>query len=667
MTRALLVTTVLMCAAGCRTPPERPAPEPSPPDGRQTRVSDDGTKHTEFTPLGLIGFGETREGALPDHVIFPGYELYGQAGVTASVEAIFDGCSVGLVALYGAQDDHGLWDAARVHDTGSGRFDLEYALPETGMYFVLMRCLEGERVTFTLRLECEGCADPSPCEQIAACDLFCEQGFERDDFDCRACACVEPASCEDVRCDDGQRCEDGVCRDDPRSCTDQCGREVEPVCGDDGVTRPNACHADCAEVGHSPGACPTDECGPEAPCPGRQPCVRGHCCDCPREARPVCGMDDHEHLNACTLECSGVELRHEGPCVERPCDEDRPCREGWECRPARRPGNDEACRDRDDPGCVRECVPPPRIQPCTADSRACEDPRATCYLPPGARRGACLFACVPERPQCPQGAACAVVDGLEDARGVCLLACDPAEPMCAGELRCLADARGTNVCQPCSCPRDVPPEPVCVGDRSFRSPCDARCAGHDEWRAGACNPDACVERCADVADTPVCVGHETLRNPCEARCLGHGRWMDGPCEPPCPEGDPACEEGACLERCVGEMLNLVCGDGTIYASVCEARCAHVEPERLPGACLEGVATGCRVAEDCAPTGCEASVCASAPTRACPDYSPAAACFTLGACGCLDGRCQWRPDERTRACLQAMQPNRPGEGDGDGRQ
>ena len=665
MTRACLLLFAVVCAAGCRPPPEPPAPEPSPPDGRQTRLDEDGTKHVRFSPLGLIGFGETRDGDLPDADTFPGYELHGQAGVTLVVDARFEGCSLGLLALYGPQDEQGLWDIARAHDSGDRGLDLEYVLPAEGMYFVLMRCLAGDAVTYTLEVACEDCADASPCEQIEHCDLFCEDGFEVDDFDCRACACIEPPSCDDVQCDEGQRCEDGVCRDDPRDCIERCDPEVEPVCGNDFVTRPNACHAECAGVGHSPGACPDSECGPEKRCPEGQPCVDGQCCACDGDPSPVCGVDGREHLNECTARCAGVEVRHAGPCVERPCESADECQEGWECRPARRPGNDQACRERD-ADCVRECVPPPRTQPCSADERRCNDPRATCYIPPGSRRGACLFECIPDRPQCPDGAACAVVDGLEDAAGVCLQACEPdGPPTCEGKLQCREDERGTAVCQPCNCPRDVPPEPVCADGHPFRTPCEAECAGHEEWAAGECDVDGCLERCADAPEALVCVGEDTLRNPCEARCQGHMRWMEGACEAPCGDDDPDCQHDECLQRCVGEMMVLVCGEGTIYASVCEAHCDDVELERLPGVCLEGVATACREEEDCAPTGCEESVCAAEPSRACPDYSPAAACFTRGACGCVMGQCQWRPDERTRECLQAL--HRPPPDDREGRE
>ncbi len=607
----------LLACAGCRTRPEAPPPAPEPPDGRETWEDPEGVMHTSLSSLGVMTFGEERAGALPGQEVFSGYEFHGQAGVTASVSARLEGCAVGLLALYGPQAATGLWGQALVHQTGDGDLALDHEIDAGGMYFILLRCFEGEGVGYEVALECADCAEPSACEQVAPCDLFCVEDLERDEFDCRACACIQPPSCEDVACDDDQRCEAGVCVDREAPCNERCPNEVREVCGDDGVTYPNACRAQCADVGFSGGACPIDpsECGPERHCPDRQLCVGGRCCDCPERQEPMCGADGETYINACVMECAGVDPRHEGRCLsDQPCENSDECRRGFECRPAGFPGNEEACRDPENEACVRVCLPPPRIQRCSREDRECDDARTFCYIPEGGRAGGCVFRCDPEHPRCPPMGVCAVLPGGPDRGGVCLRGCDPGRRhMCEPPLACLEDARGTHVCQP--------------GDVD------------------------CAELCAESPDMPVCARGHTLRNPCVARCEGHRRFTMG-----------ACGGDECLDRCADEMLLLLCGDRTVYASVCEARCAGAEPARLPGECMPDVATRCRNEEDCLRTGCHESVCAAEPTRACPDYSPTAACFTEGACGCVEGVCQWRPDEHTRECVQALRgrDGRPGE-------
>lgn len=607
MRLACLTALFAIAAAGCRSKPERPPPTPEPPVGNVTEDDPDGVRRTVFTPLGVINFDDPREGALPEHP-FSGYEFFGQADVEVTVEARMRDCDNGLLALYGAQDSGGLWGMALVHAVGDRGLTVEHTLDADGMYFILLRCLSADNAEYSVELKCANCAEPSPCEQVEPCDLYCEDGFEYDEFECRACACVEvepPPSCDDVECAAGEVCEDGECREDPRACADRCANEVTPVCGNDGVTYPNACLADCAGANHSAGACPT-ECGADAPCPDDQPCVRGRCCDCPDESRPVCGADGEDYRNACILECAGVEPRHDGPCVDRPCDDASDCPDNWRCQPARVRGND--CRDPDSDACIRECQPPARMQPCSADDRECDDPRTACYVPGDASRGVCLFSCDLDAPQCPQGAACAQVPGGPDRGGLCLRACDPdADRGCEPSQACLEDPHGTHVCVP--------------------------------------GPPDCDRACDDAPDHPVCVEGRDYESPCHARCAGHPRWMEGRC------GD----ERECHEACADEELLLVCGDGVVFSSPCEARCQNAEVERYPGRCLRDVDLDCRVDEDCEPTGCEGSVCAARPTRACPDYSPLAACFTEGACGCVNQRCAWQPDEHTRECVTAQAP------------
>lgn len=169
---------------------------------------------------------------------------------------------------------------------------------------------------------------------------------------CRAEAEASVATCIENEC---------------RSCV--CPEIYDPVCGEDGVTYSNACHARCAgvEIAHS-GACeptceplpcdvfcpfghvlddqgcPTCECKPPPGCrddadcgPGQvcrelcslRPCIEGdpscgECfgvcvplpepCVCPDVWDPVCGVDGNTYGNACEARCAGVPIVSPGEC-----------------------------------------------------------------------------------------------------------------------------------------------------------------------------------------------------------------------------------------------------------------------------------------------------------------------------------------------------------------
>ncbi len=704
----LTLALPLLLLGACRTPPDAPAEELLPPDGRSTRVDEAGVRRTAFSPLGVIAYGETRESELERADEFPGYEFFSEPGVSPRVTARLEGCRLSLLAVYGPQDEHGLWGAALASVTGEGELTLRVdALADEGMYFALMRCRDAGPVTYSLSLACDGCAEPSPCAQVPACDLVCDGGFVVDDFGCRACECVEPADCNDAGCPAGQVCgEDGECLREP-GCEAECPDVVDPVCGVDGRTYPNGCIADCDGIRHIPGACPME--------PGE--------CNCAAEPfEPMCAASGRQYRNLCSLMCADEELLHPGRCVERPCRSDEECHGGWRCVPARVPGNEARCADPESPDCVRECQPGAReAQVCSVEAPGCDDPRTVCYISEGARRGFCLFACDPDAPRCPRGLACGDVSEVEG--GVCLFACGP-RGECPGGLHCVQGDRGEPTCQPCGCP-DVR-DPVCAGGRQYQSACHAECVGVADWEEGACG-EICEARCADEPVRPVCgfgrtwrntcvascfgideprpgacdarscprwcegdlggavcVDGEDLDNPCLAACHGANEWDEGRCEAPtcdeqCAEAgdEPVCADGQtlrnacvarcegfaewspgrcvvernCTEECAAELPSMLCADGAVYGNLCEARCAGTEePERLPGACWGGAELACRVDEDCQPTGCDGSVCAAAPTRACAELSPLAGCLTGSFCGCNGGRCGWRPDETYRACL-----------------
>ncbi len=221
------------------------------------------------------------------------------------------------------------------------------------------------------------------------------------------------------------------------------------------------------------------------------------------------------------------------------------------------------------------------------------DPRHPHRLPRGSRQR-------PLRPgaedTCQGESACAT---LRDGVGICLRPCrtegDPRA--CDPGSTCGRDAEGELFCRPCDC-RDAPAEPVCADGRPL--------------------PNACV-----------------------ARCLGAETIEPGPCEP---GEEPNCE------RCPPDAPLVCAEDRRLHLGRCDLLCERARPTEL-AACYreEPPALRCATDEDCFVTGCEARVCASARSRACPELSERAECVVrTGACGCIEGRCGFRPTLDTRS-------------------
>ena len=169
--------------------------------------------------------------------------------------------------------------------------------------------------------------------------------------------CVAPNACEAAAdCPAGSVCVNGRCAPDG-ACI--CPEIWAPVCGVDGESYPNACHAECVNVpvAHE------GECEPVAAercdgldndgdgevdegalCPGGRMCVDGACagpevceaaadcpagtvcdvatglcepdgaCICPEIWAPVCGADGESYPNECHAACVGVPVVYDGEC-----------------------------------------------------------------------------------------------------------------------------------------------------------------------------------------------------------------------------------------------------------------------------------------------------------------------------------------------------------------
>lgn len=125
----------------------------------------------------------------------------------------------------------------------------------------------------------------------------------------------------------------------------------------------------CIEAGGA-----SDRCEEEARRATRA-CVEENCrdCLCPQNYDPVCGKDGRTYPNACTADCAGAEIKHEGACepacLPLPCDVfcefgHKIGRDGCptcECNPP--PG----CRSNDDCRDDQVCRPICSLRPCRSD------------------------------------------------------------------------------------------------------------------------------------------------------------------------------------------------------------------------------------------------------------------------------------------------------------
>ena len=245
-----------------------------------------------------------------------------------------------------------------------------------------------------------------------------------------------------------------------------CGRELDPVCGCDGVDYTNPCLAAMAGVAInfrgecdtgcvSNATCLADEyCEFERGCTGTGECVETPI-RCPDVRDPVCGCDGRTYSNECEAAAARVNVASPGGCADGTCTEHEDCERGLYCQ-------------------LEACTAPGRCTVLPGDCTPVEMPVCGCdgitYI------NECLAA--------------AAMESISDD-GACDGECVVNDDCARGEY-CVKEGGCTGIgeCGPrpeiCGAIYD----PVCGCDgRSYGNPCEANAAGTNVKSLGECPPE----------------------------------------------------------------------------------------------------------------------------------------------------------------------------------